>query len=63
MPLIPMGVEVRRYRWRRAGNRKFSVYKGWRLFGRAIVVVDKAGRVLYSAEVVSGGRLGRWLFG
>ncbi len=62
LPPIP-GLEVKRYRWRRAGNRKFSVYKGWRLFDRAVVVVDKAGRVLYSAEVSSGGWLGRLLSG
>jgi hypothetical protein len=62
LPPIP-GLRAERYRWRRAGNRKFSVYKGWRLFGRAVVVVDKSGRVLHRAEVISGGWLGRWLFG
>ncbi len=62
LPPIP-GLKAERYRWRRAGNRKFSVYKGWRWLGRAILVVDKAGRVLYHAEVSSGGRLSRLLFG
>jgi hypothetical protein len=56
-------MRAERYRWRRAGNRKFSVYIGRRWFGRAIVVADKAGRVVYHGEVSSTDRLGRLLFG
>jgi hypothetical protein len=62
LPPIP-GMKAKRYRWRRAGNRKFSVYIGRRWFGRAIVVADKAGRVVYHCEVSSTERLSRLLFG